>query len=131
MRCCRLCSRGSNPEKYGTQAGNKDKGRKKWRERERKRLRAEVREEFEREQEEGCEGECEEVQRAILARIDRMLQHDIETRGYTHRAENGLHVPPGWTVVPIGHAEDGHIGRPACPVSDPEGDGVPFPVPTR
>lgn len=99
--------KGSNPDKYGAQAGFKHKfSKKKWREKERARLRAEIRQEIETEGEE----EAEELRNEIMRRIQRLRDEDY-ANGYTEHAETRTRVPPGWVLV---RAETLHVSCEEC-----------------
>lgn len=147
--------KGSNPDKYGSQAGTAKAVavkalRKKWREKERKRLRKEIEAELEAEQEKAhnlSEEEIEEMRARILRRIQRLREREYipeqVAKGFTYYKEFDLLIPPGWTMVPTGQSgHSGHSGNvddghPECPESlegpeRPEAElAVPFSAPTR
>ena len=119
--------KGSNPDKYGAQAGFKHKfGKKKWREKERARLRAEILAELDAEREEPSEEQLEELRARLARRIKRWGQQVIEedlANGYTQHAETNTLVPPGWVLVRTGNE---HSGCPERPIPEcPESGGMP------
>jgi hypothetical protein len=87
--------KGSNPDKYGPQAGFKRGkiGKKNWREQERVKIRAEIEAE-----QEVSEEEADEIRARIMRRIDRLRDQYIEKGWYRHEAADQL-IEPGWTMI--------------------------------
>lgn len=99
--------KGSNPEKYGPQAGFRrarpKATKKKWRERESARLREEIRAELEAERA-PSEARAQEMRERLMKRFMRLREQMVRDKGYSLHPETDTLVPPGWALVPAGNS---------------------------
>ncbi|HEV2569215.1 hypothetical protein [Sphingomonas sp.] len=118
--------KGSNPEKYGPQAGA-SRGKKTLGKKRMLRLRQEIRAEIEAEleaEQEAQHGSKEDVIARIMRKLRRLRDQQIRDEGYTEHKETELLIPPGWKLVPIGRANE-HIACPTCPMSERPAQAAP------